>query len=115
MNHRQRVEKWFKIVSKPNRVVDLGLGGKRPVYWPPDTRHKGDVNLVLAMLWNCGNLSLSCEGKRCKWRTHKTESTNGQNRGRATRSSDEVSVMDMDQRGCVIQLSKSVNSLARRN
>ena len=34
-----------------------------------------------------------------KWRTHKRESTDAEHGGGLTRSSDEVSVMEMEQRG----------------
>ena len=34
-----------------------------------------------------------------KWRTHKRESTDAEHEGGLTRSSDEVSVMEMERRG----------------
>jgi RNA-directed DNA polymerase len=47
--------------------------------------------------------------EKLKWRPHESESTNARHRGGATRSSDEVSVMEMEQRGCVDRLYRMVN------
>ena len=44
-----------------------------------------------------------------KWRPHKGESTDAGHRDGATRSSAEVSVMEMERRGCVDQLYDVVN------
>ncbi len=38
-----------------------------------------------------------------KRRTREDESTDAQERGRITRSSDEVPVMGMERRGCIVQ------------
>jgi len=42
--------------------------------------------------------------EKFKWRSHKNESTEAKHRGGATRSSVEVSVMEMERRGCIDQL-----------
>ena len=42
--------------------------------------------------------------EKSKWRTHKDESTDARHRGGPTRISDEVSVMEMEQRGWLIRL-----------
>jgi len=39
--------------------------------------------------------------EKFKWRPHKNESTDAKHRGGATRISDEVSVMEMERRGCI--------------
>jgi len=39
--------------------------------------------------------------EKFKWRSHENESTDARHRGGATRRSDEVSVMEMEQRGCI--------------
>jgi N12 class adenine-specific DNA methylase len=44
-----------------------------------------------------------------KWRTHEDESTDAGHRDGATRSSVEVSVMEMERRGCVDRLYDVVN------
>jgi hypothetical protein len=41
---------------------------------------------------------------KLKWRPHKIESTDARHRGGAARSSDEVSVMGMERRGCIDRL-----------
>ena len=42
--------------------------------------------------------------EKSKWKTHKDESTDAAHRGGTARMSDEVSVMEMEQRGCIIQV-----------
>jgi hypothetical protein len=42
--------------------------------------------------------------EKSKWRTHKDESTDARHRGGAACSSDEVSVMGMERRGCIVRL-----------
>jgi hypothetical protein len=42
-------------------------------------------------------------------RSHENESTDARHRGGATRSSDEVCVMQMERRGCIDQLYDLVN------
>jgi RNA-directed DNA polymerase len=37
--------------------------------------------------------------KKSKWRSHKDDSTDAEHRGGLPRSSDEVSVMEMERRG----------------
>ena len=44
-----------------------------------------------------------------KWRSHKGERTDAGHRDGATRSSVEVSVMEMERRGCVDRLYDGVN------
>ena len=44
-----------------------------------------------------------------KWRPHEDESTDAGHRDGATRSSVEVSVMEMERRGCVDRLYDVVN------
>ena len=42
--------------------------------------------------------------EKLKWRPHESESTDAGNRGGPTCSSDEVSVMEMERRGWIVQL-----------
>ncbi len=49
--------------------------------------------------------------EKLKWRPHESESTDAEHRGGATRSSEEVSVMGMERRGCVDRLYDLVNRL----
>jgi RNA-directed DNA polymerase len=42
--------------------------------------------------------------EKSKWKHHEDLSTNAEHRGGATCSSDEGSVMDVERRGCIVQL-----------
>jgi RNA-directed DNA polymerase len=42
--------------------------------------------------------------EKFKWRSHEDESTDADHRGGAARSSDEVSVIEAEQRGCIDRL-----------
>lgn len=56
------------------------------------------MNLTRASIWNVGTYGLMLREK-FKWENHKNESTDAVTRGRLARSSDEVSVMEMERRG----------------
>jgi RNA-directed DNA polymerase len=47
--------------------------------------------------------------EKLKWKTHERESTDTSHGGGATRISDEVSVMEVERRGCIDQLYNVVN------
>ena len=47
--------------------------------------------------------------EKLKWRSHKRESPDAEHGGGLTRSSDEVSVMEMERRGWLIRLYNLVN------
>jgi hypothetical protein len=53
--------------------------------------------------------------ERHKRRSREADSTNGQHRVGAARSSEEASVMEVERRGCVIQLEAMVNCNGRRS
>jgi len=53
--------------------------------------------------------------EKFKWRTHKNESTNAEHSGGLPCISDEVSVMEMEQRGRVIPLKLRINQNIGRN
>jgi RNA-directed DNA polymerase len=42
--------------------------------------------------------------EKFKWRSHEDESTDADHRGGAARSSDEVSVIEAERRGCIDRL-----------
>ena len=42
--------------------------------------------------------------EKFKWGPHEDESTDAQHKGGATCSSDEISVMEMERRGCTVWL-----------
>jgi len=58
--------------------------------------------LIQALLWNVGTCWFNAKGRGIKLQRD-TASTNVNQRGGATRSSDEAAVMAVEQRGCVIQ------------
>jgi len=41
--------------------------------------------------------------EKLKWRSHESESTDAEHGGGPTRSSDEVSVMEMERRGWIVR------------
>lgn len=47
--------------------------------------------------------------EKFKWRSHKNESTDAEHSGGPPRTSDEVSVMGMEQRGRVIRPDVKIN------
>ena len=59
--------------------------------------------MLQAFVRNVGTC-VSMLREKFKWRTHKGESTDARHRGGVTRSSDEVSVMEMERRGYIVQL-----------
>ena len=62
-------------------------------------RRRSGVNLIGAFIGNYGNLSFRCQGRIPRGGHLKGESTDAENRGGATRTSEEVPVMGMEQRG----------------
>jgi len=49
--------------------------------------------------------------EKLKWKTHKSESTDAGHGDGATRISNEVSVMEVERRGCIDQLYNVVNHI----
>jgi hypothetical protein len=45
------------------RGVLLGQVRRKPDYWAGDGRRIGGVNLIRALVWNCGNQWFRCQGK----------------------------------------------------
>ncbi|MDH3781632.1 MAG: hypothetical protein C0612_07500 [Desulfobulbaceae bacterium] len=56
------------------------------------------------LLMNTASRALENEMQEHKLLSNKDESTDAEHRGGAARSSDEVSVMAMERRGCIVQL-----------
>jgi hypothetical protein len=113
VNCRSSVES-AQMVSKPGVDVDPGSAWRGPVYWPCDIRHRGSAILAQALVWNCGNLRLRCEGKGTS-PTGEADNTDAQPRDGATRSSVEAAVMAAEQRGRVIGSWVQVNRLGGRS
>lgn len=59
--------------------------------------------MIWALMWNVGTCRSDVKGK-LKWKTHKSESTEAGHKGGITCKTDEVSVMEMEERGYTIQL-----------
>jgi hypothetical protein len=103
-----------QMTSKPGVDVGPGSAWRRPAYWPCGVRHRGSASAVRAPMLNCGNLRLRCQRKDTSG-NHEADSTDARSRGGAARSSDEVAVMAMEQRGRVSTSWKSVNCESRRS
>ena len=78
------------------------LGGK-PDYCPRGIRRRGGVNFTQAFIWNVGTCRSNVKGEIQVGNPYKNESTDVENRGGTVRSSDEVSVMEMERRDSVVQ------------
>ena len=100
------------------RIGDVETGGKSltrdesggcPDCGPDGIRHEGGVTLNWALAWNVGTCRPDAKGEVQMGGPHEDESTEAGHRGGAARSSDEASVMEGEQRGCVVQLWPGVN------
>ena len=94
--------KAIKLTSKPGSVVDLGRVQIKSVYRLDDVRCRGCMSLIQALLWNVGTCWSNAKGRGVALMRN-SASTDVDQRGGATRSSDEAAVMAVEQRGCVIR------------
>jgi hypothetical protein len=53
----------YKMTSKPEAFITLGLIQERPAYCLGDVRHKGSVNLNQALVWNVGTCRSDGKGE----------------------------------------------------
>jgi hypothetical protein len=83
--------------------------GGWPDCGPDGIRHAGGMTRDLALAWNVGTCRPDAKGEIQVGGPHKDESTDAGRRGGATRSRVEGSVMEPDQRGCVVQLFSGAN------
>ena len=74
-----------------------------PADCPSGVRHKSGVTLIQALVWNVGTCRPDVKGEAQMSGPHKGESTDAGHRGGLTRSSVEVSVMEMERRGWIIR------------
>ncbi len=102
--------KAIKLTSKPSRVVDLGQTQTVPVYGLGGVRCRGCMILIQALMWNLGTCWFNVKGREVMKFSY-FASTNVNQRGGATRSSDEAPVMGVEQRGCVIWSNLVVNQI----
>ena len=97
-----------QLTSKLGSVVGPGQIQTVPVYGLGGVRCRGCMILIQALVWNVGTCWFNVKGREVAVLSD-FASTNVNQMGGATRSSDEASVMDVEQRGCVIQPSLIVN------
>ena len=97
-----------QLTSKPGSVVDSGQIQTLPVYGLGGVRCRGCMILFQALVWNVGTYWFNVK-ERGAAVFGNTASTNVNQRGGVTRSSDEATVMVVEQRGYVIQLRLVVN------
>ncbi len=97
-----------QLASKPGSVVDPGQIQTLPAYGLGGVRCRGCMILFQALVWNVGTYWFNVkEGGVAVFSD--TASTNVNQRDGVTRSSDEATVMVVEQRGYVIQLRLVVN------
>ena len=97
-----------QLTSKPDSVVDPGKIQTAPVYGLGGVRCRGCMILIQALVWNVGTCWFNAKEREVMRLSH-FASTKVNQRGGATRSSDETTVMGVERRGCVIQPSLVVN------
>ena len=90
------------MTSKPGANTTPGKVQEKPVYCLGGVRHKDGVNLSQALVWNAGTCRSDDKGETQVRGPHEGESTEAGHRGGPTRSSVEVSVMEMERRGWII-------------
>ena len=81
-------------------LLGLGITQGKPNYCLSGIRHRGGMNFARAFIWNIGTCRSNDKGESQVLK-HKRKSTNVEHGGGITRSSDEVSVMEMERRGYV--------------
>jgi hypothetical protein len=107
VNCRSSVES-TQMTSKLGSEVALGSVWPLPAYGSGGVRHRGSASLIRALTLNCGNLRWRCKAKGTSSQG-KADSSDAPSRGGAARSSDEVAVMAVERRGCVIPALRCVN------
>ena len=113
VNCRSSVES-AQMTSKPGIRIAPGTVWPLPAYGPSGVRHRGSVSMIRALISNCGNLRWRCEAKGASSQGE-ADNSDAPSRDGAARSSDEAAVMAVEQRGCVILVSGSINRAIGRN
>jgi len=92
-----------KAMSKPRSSIVLGTSNKATcLLLLRHTAYRGHESGT-GVCTERENLSLRCQEKTSSKRHYKRESIEAQHGGRTSRSSDEVPVMGMERRGCIIE------------
>ncbi len=103
-----------QITSKSGSVVDLRGVQIVPVYRLNGVRCRDCMSLSQALLWNVGTCWFNIKGREVIQQIY-FASTNVDQRGGVTRSSDETFVMEVERRGYIIQLRKLPTNKGRSN
>ena len=103
MNHLMMRRKSKTDVKTGDRWHCQEEFGGRSVYRPSGIRRRGGVILIQALIWNAGTCRSNAKGEVRVENLYENKSTDVENRGGTVRSSDEVSVMEMEQRDSVVQ------------
>lgn len=98
MNHHFNVENTHRRHQNRGLGTSPGSVHRQPAYWVDGVRQKDGVSSILALMWNCKNLRRDAKGDGQEKKI-KALSTDAQRRGGLTRSSEEVAVMAVEQRG----------------
>jgi hypothetical protein len=64
----------YSCRQNQGREVLLGQGCQKPDYWAVGGRRIGGVNLIRALVWNCGNQSFRCQGKSSNSKSYEAKS-----------------------------------------
>jgi hypothetical protein len=100
------------------RMDDVETGGMSltrdkprgsPDWRPGGIRHEGGVTLHRALARNVGSWRPDAKGEVQAGGPREDESTEAGHRDGATRSRDKGSVIELNRRGCVVQLWSEVN------
>ena len=100
MTCRKRIDD----VETGEKSLPRDESGGCPDYGPDGIRHEGGVTLNRALAWNVGTCRPDAKGEAQMGCPHKSKSTDAGHRDGAARNSDEGSVMELERRGCVVQL-----------
>lgn len=71
MNPSMTRRKPYYCCQNQGRFDLLGQVCRSPDYWASGNRRIGGVNLFQAFVWNCGNQSFRCQGRKPSGRNHK--------------------------------------------
>lgn len=103
MNHSMMRRKSYSDVKIGYRCHGQEEFGGISDFCPSGIRRRGGVNFTQAFMWNAGTCHSNAKGEIQVGDPCKNESTNVEYRGGTVRSSDEASVMEVEQRDSVVQ------------
>ena len=98
------VSKAYRRCRNRGEVVNPGRVWGWPDCGPDGIRHEGGVTLNRALVRNVGTCRPDAKGAIQAGGPREDWSTEAGHRGGAARSREEGSVMELDRRGCIVQL-----------